>query len=161
MKCIDMKNILRKRYVEVLDQWGIPWEMRPVLKFNKRFKELGCFSWHPKLEIQMSERYFERPFSDTLDTLLHEVAHFMDWRERGYTDHDKNWKGWAKKLGCSGKVRCDKKPPEQKYIVECINIDCDNTWQISRLSRNYKSGRYNCGRCNSKLQISKNKKYKI
>ena len=34
-----------------------------------------------------------------IDTILHEIAHALDVEERGYSNHDSNWKKWAIKVG--------------------------------------------------------------
>ena len=66
--------------------------------------------------------------SQVLDTILHEIAHAMDYEERGDTDHGTNWKRIAIEIGCNGE-RCydlsEVKQPKMKYTTECGN--CGNT----------------------------------
>ena len=39
------------------------------------------------------------------NTILHEIAHALDHKQRGYSNHDVNWKRIARSIGCSGE-RC-------------------------------------------------------
>lgn len=43
---------------------------------------------------------------ELLDTLLHEMAHASDWLQRGGRGHGPEWKGVARRVGCSDRARC-------------------------------------------------------
>jgi predicted SprT family Zn-dependent metalloprotease len=56
-------------------------------------------------------------------TLLHEIAHALDVEQRGFSNHDKNWKKIARSIGHSGN-RCysdDVIRPKSKYTLTCPN----------------------------------------
>ena len=60
--------------------------------------------------------------SRVINTILHEIAHALDYEERGFSNHDYNWVRIAKSIGCDGK-RCydsDKvNKPVSKYTLIC------------------------------------------
>lgn len=81
------------------------------LNWDRCKKRFGAFHWgggkRPK--ITFSSFLFHRVSDeDSHDTLLHEIAHALDWKERGTTDHGPNWKKWAVRVGARP-VRCGSK----------------------------------------------------
>lgn len=58
------------------------------------------------------------------NTILHEIAHALDIDDRGYSNHDANWRQIALSIGCDGE-RCfsskDVNIPTTKYTLKCEN----------------------------------------
>jgi len=86
------------------------------------------------------------------DTILHEIAHALDYLERGYSKHDKHWKKICIRIGAKPE-RCsknaDKPEGHYKYSVVC----CGKTYGKHRKSR----GRtYSCPQCRKRLKFVKN-----
>ncbi len=95
-----------------------------------------------------------------LDTILHEIAHAMDFEERGDTDHGPNWRRIAIEIGCNGE-RCytssEVKQPEMKYTTKCGN--CGKTTGKMRKPRRSSTA---CGSCCKKHNNGKyTDKYKL
>lgn len=60
------------------------------------------------------------------NTVLHEIAHLLDVKQRGYTKHDACWSGIAEALGCDAKVHFSdddtvipKAPRNYNYVATC------------------------------------------
>jgi predicted SprT family Zn-dependent metalloprotease len=80
------------------------------------------------------------------DVILHEIAHALDWEERGDSDHSQHWKAWARKVGAD---------PDRCYDPdEVVGVDYDYFhWcancghKYGRYRRNLKDELYTCGKC--------------
>ena len=89
----------------------------------------------------------EKTFEDWVDTILHEIAHGIDFAIRGRSSHDWNWVKVARAIGCSGE-RCGKYKVEAKntkYTVKCDNCGKENAGH--KYSRVIAQGRRACGDC--------------
>jgi predicted SprT family Zn-dependent metalloprotease len=60
------------------------------------------------------------------NTILHEIAHLLDVKQRGYTRHDQQWFDIAASLGCDAKVHFDasdtvipKPARHYNYVAKC------------------------------------------
>lgn len=60
------------------------------------------------------------------NTVLHEIAHILDIRQRGFTDHSAAWAGIARRIGCTAEARFDERTtvmPKSnrawKYVATC------------------------------------------
>jgi len=100
-------------------KWGLfGWE----IDFSNRKRTLGHCNCTKKL-ISISNAYLKtNTFPVMKDTLLHEIAHALQFEKTGKTDHGKSWKSIARDVGCRP-VRCaDLKEvnlPSAKYIGTC------------------------------------------
>jgi predicted SprT family Zn-dependent metalloprotease len=84
---------------------------------------------------------------DILDTILHEIAHAIDFKTRGKSNHDWKWKKIAKQLGANPK-RCANKMVgvKLKYNFCCPN--CENNFQTGKYIRlKYRT----CANCKTPL----------
>lgn len=63
------------------------------------------------------------------DTVLHEIAHALDFHQRGTSDHGRAWKLWAMRVGANP-IRCSKGISQEgrtelarqsKYTLRCPN----------------------------------------
>ena len=112
--------------------------------------------------ISVSLAYMEKnPFHIMKDTLLHEIAHAIHFRETGRMGHNNGWKEVARRVGCAP-VRCASLDglivPDGNYVGECPS--CSKTVQFYREVKR----RYSCSRCSPRrfdpdfeLVISKNR----
>jgi len=75
-------------------------------KWGKGVRTLGMCRYRRK-EIAISKRYALHSSLEAIeDTILHEIAHALDFRKYGYSNHHgPKWQQIAKSIGCSGK-RC-------------------------------------------------------
>ena len=126
------------------DRWKFKWD-----KATSRFGSCCNSSKTLTLSRKLTEL---NNIQDVMDTILHEIAHALDYEERGTSNHDKNWVKIAKSIGCDG-IRCygrhvitPPKPPN-KWIASCSN--CDYTTLKARYSVNA------CGKCCKKYNNGK------
>ena len=70
-------------------------------------KEHSATATVQKKLISISKAYLEsNPFSVMKDTLLHEIAHALQFEKTGKTDHGNGWKEIAAKIGCKPSKMC-------------------------------------------------------
>jgi predicted SprT family Zn-dependent metalloprotease len=125
-------------------------------EFDNAVKRFGCchYGGRKGYYISLSRKLVVlNDKSQVLDTILHEIAHAMDYEERGTSDHGPNWRRLALSIGCNGE-RCyssdEVEQPEMKYTVSCNN--CDHTYGKMRKPRRYSSA---CGKCCKKYNNGK------
>lgn len=86
--------------------------------------------------------------SERRDTVLHEIAHALDFLARGYSDHGPKWKQWARYVGAVPRS-CSKTPMEAEYskIMKQSKwtLRCPNGHEV-HFHRKVK-GRHSCGIC--------------
>ena len=94
-----------------------------TFKFDNARKRFGCCKWGGGLyTISLSKHLTSlNDESQVRDTILHEIAHALDVNDRGYSNHDANWRQIALSIGCNGE-RCysskEVVQPESKYTVK-------------------------------------------
>jgi predicted SprT family Zn-dependent metalloprotease len=116
-------------------------------------RTLGRCHYGSVKKISLSRWYVENNEEALVeDTILHEIAHALDYLERGYSSHDKHWKKICVRIGARPE-RCsknaDKPEGHYKYSVVC----CGKTYGKHRKSR----GRtYSCPQCRKRLKFVKN-----
>ena len=137
-------------------------------EFDNAVTRFGCCHYGGKKGycISLSRKLVEiNNESQVLDTILHEIAHAMDYEERGDTDHGTNWKRIAIEIGCNGE-RCydlsEVKQPKMKYTTECGN--CGNTnGKMRKPKRRPACGscckKYNNGKYTDKYKLAYNQNY--
>ena len=84
---------------------------------------------------------------------LHEIAHALDHQQRGYSNHDANWKIIARSIGCSGE-RCSSssgvdKSKILKWVATCPS--CERKVYYAR----QKAKDVACGKCCKKHNNNK------
>lgn len=148
-----MKNILEKILKETIEDtyiihgkqiclsdlgWDYGWH-------NKKRAWGTCFPSQKKVKLSkflLTNSEFR--LDQWKNTILHEVAHAIDWELNGQTDHSKRWKRIAKAIGCNGE-RCTRgkyvnKEDVFKHILECPN--CERKVYKHRMRKNLA-----CGSC--------------
>ena len=87
-----------------------------------------------------------------LDTILHEIAHALEWVRYGTSGHGRRWKLICMEIGARPE-RCynidETNLPESPYALSCQNTSCSNTSPRYRKTKT----RYLCGRCRSKMVL--------
>jgi len=83
------------------DYWAMEeWDV----EFNDNIsKTLGRAKCHDRVIELSSKAFIENehmiPKETLIDIVLHEVAHALDYEDRGTSGHDEAWKDWARKVG--------------------------------------------------------------
>lgn len=92
----------------------------------------------------------DKKLIDWVDTILHEIAHAIDYEIRGTSNHDDEWKQVARAIGCNGeRVSSNKITHKYKWVANCW---CGAMFKRHKLTR---QARYACcGKCSTPLQWS-------
>lgn len=99
--------------VELLKQWGL-WEKGWRFQFNKRKTAFGLCSKRKKTIYLSSVLFPTINEEQRIDTIKHEIAHALDFEERGISDHGYKWKAWAIKVGADPSF-CKRHTNEEEY----------------------------------------------
>jgi predicted SprT family Zn-dependent metalloprotease len=118
-------------------------------RFENRKSSLGRCKYGRKKIIFLSRWYvLNNPIIHIKDTILHEIAHALDFYERGTSDHGRNWKRIAREVGCTPRS-CGKKTNKPnnhyRYVHTC---SCGKTYRKHRLRNAYT---YYCRTCGDDL----------
>ncbi len=123
-----------------LDEWRI--------EFSNRKRTLGHCNCTKKT-VSISKAYLEsNTFSVMKDTLLHEIAHALQYEKTSKTDHGNEWKEIAHKVGCKPRRCADLSEinlPAPKYIGTCTS--CGNKTNFYRKATKI----YSCNICSKKF----------
>jgi predicted SprT family Zn-dependent metalloprotease len=94
-----------------LTDWTFKWD-----------RTVGRFGF---CDCTMKEIILSRPMTEhetnpqrVTNTILHEIAHALDCKQRGYTNHDETWQSLAKSIGCSGTQCSSSKDIDKKKFVK-------------------------------------------
>lgn len=124
------------------------------LAVNKRTGSLGLCFPHEKL-IEISIHTINAGEETFTQTLLHEIAHALDFIRNGNTGHGESWKEIMVELGLEPNRTASRKHSkafaeniQYKYNVHCENPDCDNTF--NRMRRAKATHNWLCGKCAEK-----------
>lgn len=97
-------------------------------EFNTRKRALGLCSGRRKT-VYLSQWVIlnsHEPMETWIDTMLHEIAHAIDFSIRGRSSHDWRWRSIALAIGCNGE-RCasveHKEDVKSKYTLKCNSCD--------------------------------------
>ena len=147
MKLEKARNIALRLMRQLgLSDYTFTWD-RAVRRFgchNGRLKTLSLS--RPMTEHENNEKR-------VINTILHEIAHALDYRKRGYSNHDSEWKRMAKSIGCSGE-RCSSgsgvdKSQFMKWVATCPS--CEREVYYARKTKVDKA----CGSCCKKHNNNK------
>ncbi len=111
--------------LNLMDQWGLT-DRHWKFGWNNRKSALGLCRMRDRI-IELST-YFWPAISEEQqkDTIRHEIAHALDFEQRGYSDHGPKWKLLAMRVGAKP-VACvtlnieEKDVQPSKYILICPN----------------------------------------
>ncbi len=126
----ERKNLLERLANDLLAEWGLTskgWRF----VWGKKRTAFGTCKVNKSRNIKTIELSLHLlPTIDQKeaeDTIRHEIAHALDYEQRGTTDHSWQWKAWAVKVGarperCGKSVNLDVTKVmayKTKYRVEC------------------------------------------
>lgn len=113
-------------------------------RWDTAHSRYGCCRHHQKLITISKPLANLNEWSETKDTVLHEIAHAIVGPTHG---HDKVWKNACRMIGARPE-RCYSSSrvvqPAPKYFAICPN--CKKVHYINRMPRRR---RYSCGRCSN------------
>ena len=145
---------VRKAYLKgtansLLREWGLA-DKGWTFVWNKSKSCFGLCTYRPKT-IALSS-YLLPTITDesAVDTIKHEIAHALDFHDRGTSDHSKKWKRWAVKVGADPS-RCkdhDNKEMTAKLAnVSRYKLVCSNGHVFpSHRKKRMDSSCYECAR---------------
>lgn len=95
-------------------------------------------------------------FKKVKNTLLHEIAHAIDYKERGFSKHDLTWQRIAKSIGSSGN-RCGQieKPLSFNHVYKCesCKLEIGTYRRLKNLDKRYHSACYRKGKQGKLVKI--------
>ena len=98
-----------------------------TFKWDRAVRRFGCHNGRLKtLSLSRPMTEHETNEKRVINTILHEIAHALDYRKRGYSNHDSEWKRVAKSIGCSGE-RCSSMDIGLVIRAVCVIIVVFNT----------------------------------
>jgi len=122
-------------------------------KFSRRYGDAKIMSReYFRYRVRIDPRMRDIDYPEYIDTLLHELAHIIDFILRGKSDHGRVWKFIAASVGAdpaatkeaSGELR----KAMNKYRWDCSNDDCSFVHYFSRKKKAGPSN-YRCPKCKS------------
>lgn len=117
-----------------------------TFKWDKAVGRFGQHNgWLKTISLSRPLTLHESNEDRVINTILHEIAHALDYKKRGFSNHDSEWVRLAKSIGCSGK-RCSSgsgvdKSMTHKWVVSCS--ECGLTHYRARKSKRAVA----CGSC--------------
>jgi len=147
---MDMAERLveEKLNTRVKDGWF--WEV----KFNNTKRIIAqCVT--KKREIRLSKPFMERMKRvNVKNTILHEIAHAIDFHQRGYSAHDYRWKKIASTLGAHPRASAKLSPEEQPYFK--YDAICPNHGKLPSGFQRRPKREYLCAKCDQPIQLKQN-----
>jgi len=141
MKLSKAKTLANK----LLDKWNL--SPRWAFEFDRAKRRFGCCKIS-KRKITISRHLTKRnKEAKVKDTILHEIAHALDFEDRGTSDHSEHWKRWARKVGANDSRCYDSSKVnsvDHKYYDYCPNCGSKNG-RHKRRSKNKLLA--SCGKC--------------
>ena len=100
--------------------------------------------------IRFSKKYKDLTYREIKDTILHEIAHALDYERHGSSSHGQRWKNIAIEVGAKPKAsKHISVAPKKKWTSYCEKCGKD-TGQMDR------RGRYKHKNCGGKILFRKN-----
>ena len=127
-------------------------------EFHTRKLQIGTCFYRTK-RICFSRNYINNPMTEIELTIRHEIAHAIDFHQRGRSGHDRRFKVVAMLCGTNG--GCNHKNPlvnntQWKYTATCPN--CGKKVGYARTQKRYKAcadccNKYNFGRYDKRFNF--------
>ena len=84
------------------------WEVSLKIKYLVPNKSYGV-CWYTQARIEIYPHNFKlHKIEDFIDTVLHELAHHLNWVMYGEKGHNKSWKNLCKVIGADSMARHNK-----------------------------------------------------
>ena len=117
-----------------------------TFKWDRAVRRFGCHDGRMQtISLSRPLTLHETNRCRVKNTILHEIAHALDYEQRGYSNHDRVWKRTARSIGCSGE-RCSSsagvdKSKILKWVATCPS--CERKVYYAR----QKAKDIACGKC--------------
>lgn len=140
------------------DWWPIEeWEVEFNDDINKILGRARCHSRVIELSSEAFIENEDKISKETLiDIVLHEVAHALDFEDRGTSGHDEAWKDWARRVGADP-TRETSLPEEAVKAMANWKRECPECGWTSHYSGKPRKEEAYCPDCHE----SKNKSVKL
>ena len=161
---IDLREIAVQKTYQIIDKANIILNIElkyPTILFNLH----GCIAGKANYngwKIHYNYTLLKENFKNFVeDTIVHEVAHLVEYAKYQKCGHKENWKGIMRQLGISDPQRCHDynvahcKRKTKQFIYEC---NCNTKHVVGNKMHgriSYDSSNFRCGHCNSMLKYSK------
>ena len=135
MKLTDAKSLARSKMIE----YGVgDWDFQ----FDNARRRHGYCS--PRQQVISLSRHFVRLNNErqVLDTILHEIAHAIQYVETKDCNHGKRWREIAETIGCSGLRLTIANMPKRKFTGMCPSCE--------RVIQAHKRSKISCSQCSNK-----------
>jgi predicted SprT family Zn-dependent metalloprotease len=145
----EAKQLLRSE----MDKWGLyHWS----IDFNNRKSSAGYTHFKTKT-IALSNYLIKLSSNEQiLDTMRHEIAHAVDFEERGTSDHSWRWQIKARKVGASPTRIVENqeylKKVKWKYTYKCqgCGIEVGTGRPLKNIERRH------CAKCGGSFNVKQN-----
>lgn len=144
-------NLCRTYALEKMRQYGLShWKFT----FSNTKRALG--DCHPaRKQIRISTYHVQGSEEKEIkDTVLHEIAHALDYERNGSTSHGPKWKEICLEVGAIPKSQKDNAytiaKPQYKYTATCPQ--CGPVGGLNRKG----SSKYICKKCRSVVKLKQN-----
>ena len=158
LKLETMELNTAKQYCEdLLKKYNLDVKGWKFGKFDTSIRRLGICRAGTKRCIDLSKNMtLHRSDDEVKNTIIHEVAHAIDYVTRGTSSHDNVWRNIFLAMGGDGNTRThvDKELVNKtyKYI-----ITCPTHGQLGGFVRRPKNAdRYTCKKCGGKIEVKIN-----
>lgn len=146
-----------KKMIDLMDEHGLI-DKGWTFKYDKAVKRLGQCVWMKRgvnvKQISMSKVMTqERPDKESINTMLHEIAHALDYENRGTSDHGPIWKAIATSIGCDAQ-RCSNSTVDMKKVYKWVGI-CAEHGELGGWMRKPKDNKI-CRKCGGKVTLKQN-----
>lgn len=104
-----------------------------VFKWDNSKRRLGLCNYRYHV-ISLSKKLTPlRSIKEIENTILHEIAHALDFENRGKSEHDKDWQEIALSIGCNGQ-RCGtiSEIQEIEFKNHYTCLDCQKIFKTHR-----------------------------
>tara|TARA_B100000579_G_C22823488_1_gene851872 strand:- start:490 stop:984 length:495 start_codon:yes stop_codon:yes gene_type:complete len=123
-----------------------------TFKWDNAVRRFGCHNGRMKT-ISLSRPLTQHETNEdrVKNTILHEIAHALDHKKRGYSNHDKHWKSLAISIGCSGERCTSNSSVDLSRVMKWIG-DCPKCKKKFHRARRTNIA---CGKCCNKYNNGK------
>lgn len=138
MRTVQEMNALWKKVLdEVRQKFPIYYKMLQEKGWKASVEErkgrnLGrCYHFQKKVTVNITN-LGAATFDSIRDTMLHEIAHAIDFEKRGTSDHSRHWKAIAQEIGANPSATSKGKVLGRKYKYVCVYKDTNEKWHFVR-----------------------------
>jgi predicted SprT family Zn-dependent metalloprotease len=140
----DAKDLLKKHK---LDKWTIKWADRESMESKKEGADTFGKTDYKTMTISLSKDLtkHEKDKNRINNTILHEIAHAIDYEKNGSSEHNDRWRQIATSIGCNADMKTSSKTLDQKEVYK-YQAKCDKCGQ-EFFSRNKVTKKRSCNKC--------------